>query len=289
MHDPTDHHPQRKRRVNWLALGSVLLGFIALLCIVGVVLVYLWASVPSYISESQQFLRSKSKVELEQIADSLENRFSSELTGLRSGTHSATFAGGSQDPTGSNSASGDELSQDFESMMAAANQPTTRTIEMDVNEINAWIMTKSPQWLENEDYRLPQQVTSPMIAIDKGKPVVAFQFNEDEISQWVSLVMDVQVMPSGEATVKIDSVKGGNLPMPIDTLFDRFEDSMSGRVGKQRVQEVQEIINGKTFDTRFGLDRRMVKITDFQVQDDSFVVTLYTEPADKSATVVTGR
>lgn len=276
----------RARGSKLKIVAVVLLTPLVLLLGAAAVAYWLWSSEPAYVADRRGFLQSHSDDELASIATSFENRLSRELTRLGANggsgaTQPATSQRGGRDagPSGGVDTHANRgAGASFAELQDAAQRTETRRVTMDLDELNAWMATKGPQWLANQAIDVPPQVTEPMFAVEGGKPVLGFRFSEGEFSKWVTLVFDANVTPSGQASLRVAEVRGGRLPMPVKTAVDRLDDTARERLGQEKLDELRRAVDGRQFDAKFRLDERVGTVTGFDVRESGFVATLRLEP-----------
>lgn len=285
--------PTPKSRKRW-GCGAVLLLVLALLTASAAVAYWLWSSEPAYVAENREFLRSHSQTELESMAAALENRISRQLTELptangdsragatrmsprtRSGSHDTHTP--DHGTTAPHAPGDDNTPTSFEELQQLARQTGTREIEMSVQELNAWLTTRSEKWLANEGLSMPEQVSEPMIAIEGQQVVVGFNFSEGDFSQWVSLSLDVDATATGQATVRLAGVRGGRLPLPAKRALENGESRLAERVDPETLKQVQDALEGKTVNARIQLDQRLATLVDFKAEGQKVTLTLRVEP-----------
>jgi len=249
---------------------------------------WLWINEPAYVAENREFLQSRSGEELERMAAALENRISRQLTELPTPAAPTPVAGTARgDGPGPQADANDTASPlageehgptSFEELQQLAKQTGTREIEMSVQELNAWLTTRSEKWLANEGLSMPEQVSEPMVAIEGEQVVVGFNFSEGDFSQWVSLSLDVDASTTGQATVRLAGVRGGRLPLPAKRALENGESKLADRVDPETLKQVQDALQGKTVEARIQLDQRLATLVDFKAQGQKVTLTLRVEP-----------
>lgn len=106
-------------------------------------------------------------------------------------------------------------------------------LELQQDEINAWLATRSKQWMANQGYDrelsqrlenigLPGELATNfrnlMINIEGDTVSVAAEVVYDGYAQVVSVDLERQTLPDGSATLTMGSIKGGSLPLPMEKL-----------------------------------------------------------------------
>ncbi len=237
--------PKPKRR--WLR--RTLLTIIWLMVVAGGTVVYLWWAKPADYKEFQAFLASRSEVEIEEIAVAVEDKFS------------AVFATSSL-------AEGEGLAADLTSSeQAAAVAKAIEAGEIDASvlfgprqmtvtrdEANVWLSQKLPEWIESRGYPFPSQVSDLMAATEGRYLVFRFNLETEEISQVVSMTMDAKFQDDGKVLLTLQSIKGGQLPLPLSSLTGVLKKNAGGGRMKEAVEQMTNLFDGQTFDTRFKFD-----------------------------------
>lgn len=106
-------------------------------------------------------------------------------------------------------------------------------LELQQDEINAWLATRSKQWMANQGYDrqlserlenigLPGELATNfrnlMVNIEGDTVSVAAEVVYDGYAQVVSVDLERQTLPDGTATLTMGPIKGGSLPLPMEKL-----------------------------------------------------------------------
>ena len=113
--------------------------------------------------------------------------------------------------------------------------------------------------------------------------VIRFKFASEEISQLVSMDLDANFRPDGKVLLKLNSLKGGELPLPLATLTGALQKNAgAGRI-KDVVDKMTNIFDGEVFDTRFDLDKkRDLSVVGVDFGDDKVKLGLNIVPRKKA-------
>lgn len=237
-----------------LGCQMVLLAVVVVLLLAGAWAYWLWRSTPAYWTRNAALLKSMDNPTLLQLADDLEKRLTADLT----------------DPGPDGAAEG-YLNK-------------SRTISVSLAEINAWLAVKLDTWALNRGVTLPPQMKGPMLAAEGDNLVLAFQYQTPQFSQIVSAFFKLELLPDGQARIKIQSIHGGELPIPADSLVKRLKkfDSAGGRA--KHVQIPAPIFDGTTFSPVHEIDAtRQIRLVGYRLRPDGADVTIRTEPREAKA------
>jgi len=257
----------RKRSRTIPLLTLIALSVMAVICIGGGAGYWLWTSEPTHWTENQQYLAQHSETQLANKAELLEQRLTDEISML-------SIAASQQQRAlrASQQASGDASTTTH----AEALKPSMKTIKMSIDEANAWLDQRLDDWLVNQGHSLPDGISEPMISSNNGKLVAAFQYSSPEVSQVVSLYFDLQVTPGGMAELKLDSVTGGSLPLPMQQIAERMANRADASETAQRMVQAFE---GQQFDPVKSLDGgKQMRLMDFQATAEGLEFTVVVEP-----------
>jgi len=101
--------------------------------------------------------------------------------------------------------------------------PVTAEIELSVAEVNAWLETRLPLWLRNVGVRLPEAVREPTFWIDGDHAVLAVAVQRGDDPRILSITAAPHFHADGTASLTIEGVRLGRLPLPTNQLLDRVE------------------------------------------------------------------
>jgi hypothetical protein len=229
--------------VGCLVLGAVVLGWVGR---------NLWQSEPGYWTANRAFVEQRSEAELNDLADGAFNRVMSELSYSR-----GYQAGGTEQwPT----VGGDALG--------------VRTIRLGFHEANAWLAARLDDWLVNQKRNLPAGLSGPMLASDSGRLVVAFRYRNEEVDQVFSVLMSLKFLDDGRATLSIDGVWGGRLPLPAEGVLKHLR-------GEEASQVVAVLLGQQAFDPVLPIDgSRRARIIGLEVDEDGVGLVVQAEKVE---------
>jgi hypothetical protein len=188
----------------------------------------------------------------------------------------------------------------------------TKTIRLDLARVNAWLATRFPHWLANQDRALPANVGRVMLGVEAGKPVLAFAYYPTGRSspapnttttagpassstgqtssgngprpsgspQIVSLVFEAGMQPDGKAQVRLAALRLGQLPLPRSWAVDRVRQQLSAKPLNAEQTVIKRVLDGKPFDPQWQLDTRQVRLINLTIEQDHVALTFRHEPAD---------
>lgn len=254
-----------------------------------------WSSTPSYWQANQRFKATHTHAQRQRMADRAWNRWMSDLTGrihhdpvdaspgvTPTRRHKPPHAPVRQIATERTEARGSNGGQ-----RTGSHKPTpitsparmlprrlgTRTLHLHPADVNAWLQTRLQDWLANQGLHLPRQVSDPMITIENGKPVVAFELHARHIDNVISVVLDPHLTAGGRLSVRVDSIRGGRLPMPADQLIAKARKLAPGHDADiNRALSILE--GGKTFEPVVKLDSRQVRLVALAIHKNSIDLTI---------------
>ena len=255
--------PKHKGSRTIPLLTLILLGVMAVICIGAAAGYWLWATEPTHWTENQAFLKQHSKQQLADKAERLEKRMADELSLL-----SVAASQQQRALRASKQANGHAATTSSD----AALKPAMKTIKVSIDEANAWLNQRLEGWLINQGHSLPDDISEPMISSHDGKLVAAFRYSHPEITQVVSMYFDINVAPDGMAELKLQSVTGGNLPLPMQQIAERMGDSQSA-------QRMAQAFEGQRFEPIKSIDNnKQMRLMDFEAAEDGLQFTVLVEP-----------
>ena len=158
-----------------------------------------------------------------------------------------------------------------------------RELVISRKETNTWLTSRLPKWIESRSHQFPSQVSNLMATTEAKFIVIRFKFASEEISQLVSMDLDANFRPDGKVLLKLNSLKGGELPLPLATLTGALQKNAgAGRI-KDVVDKMTNIFDGEVFDTRFDLDKkRDLSVVGVDFGDDKVKLGLNIVPRKKA-------
>lgn len=245
----SDDQPRKARpRRRWVR--RFLLAVIWVSVVGGATVIVLLRSTPEDYKQFQAFLETHTEQQIADIAVNVENKFSSLLA----------IGGDSPAGTQGGSITGADPSVDGAVDLETAAPEVLfgpRDLLITRNEANAWLTNKLPGWIESRGTSFPPQVSDIMASTEGNHIVIRFNFQTKEISQIVSMVMDTKFQSDGKVLLTLQSIRGGQLPLPLETLTGALTKTVdaNSRVA-EAVEKMTKMFDGETFDTRFNLDKK---------------------------------
>ena len=264
----SDDQPRKARpKRRWVR--RFLLAVIWVTVVGATTVIYLLRSTPEDYKQFQAFLESHTEQQITDIAVGVENKFSALLA-----------AGGGNFGGDLTVDGGFDVSQADPKVLYGP-----RELLISRDEANAWLTNKLPDWIESRGTSFPSQVSDIMATTEGRFMVLRFNFQTQEISQVVSMVLDASFRQDGKVLLTLQSIKGGQLPLPLETLTSAMKKNVdgSGRVA-QTVDKMANMFDGETFDTRFNVDKkRDLTVVGLEFIDDKINMKMNLVPRKTSA------
>lgn len=208
-----DYRPVRRRRVP-LWRVTLLCALAVLLCSAGAVL-FLMRSEPAYWRAQQLRMSRVTPAQGKATADEVENRLL------------ALFGEGAVDPN-------DPAAVRLAAQLADSDEPQRLVLTCD--EINAWLKENLRDWMTSRDYAMPEQIARPMVAVEGGRLMIAFEYDSPGFSQVFAAACSPRVLENGKMRLRVQEVYAGRLPLPTSSIgvFLRRSapaDSQAAKVG----------------------------------------------------------
>ncbi len=160
--------------------------------------------------------------------------------------------------------------------------PVTAEIELSVTEVNAWLETRLPLWLRNVGVRLPETLREPTFWIESDHAVLAVSVQRGDEPRILSIAAAPRFHEDGTASLTIEGVRLGRLPLPTNQLLDRVK-QLSDRNGldpKSR-DALDVALRSKRFPPVRTIDsQRQTRITGVRFENDRVVLTVRMERRD---------
>lgn len=145
------------------------------------------------------------------------------------------------------------------------------TIRVSVDEANAWLETRLPGWLTNQNIAMPDAIGDPMIAVSDDRLVTAFEYRSQQVNQIVSMTFDAKVVAPGQARLRLFNIRAGRLALPLQTLLDELR-SRGG--DDQRLNELTSVCEGEPFDANWtSQDGAVCQLVGLDLHDDAVDLT----------------
>lgn len=254
---PDDSHegpPKKKslfrRIVKWALLTSTVM--VVIIVIAAWILVYRATSAPEFWDQTQTFWADTDTATLDKMAESAERRVFNRV---------------------SNTPNED-----------ANTGPQTVTVTLD--EANAWLRQRFPQWVENRGQQMPPELMDPMLAIEEDLLVLAFQIETDERTSLVSLLVDVEFNEDGTGIFRLANVRLGRQDLPLQWLINKI--SAYDNSYADLAANAQGLTEGLPFEPVFampGSQDRLVRVRDMRLLEDENTIELDIEPTRQHAAI----
>lgn len=122
-----------------------------------------------------------------------------------------------------------------------------RQVRLSTAELNAWLALRLESWAANQGLVLPDQVGRFMVQTSSAGPTLAFQLNQGELHQVVSLDLAVQVDEAGQGQVRLTGLRAGSLPISPQWIAEHLQ----GQAGADASRQLQRLVEGVPFDAQF--------------------------------------
>ena len=243
---------RRTRRRFGCVVAAMILVMVALLA-VGIGR-RMWQSEPAYWIENRTFIRHTSEAELTDLADRAFNRILGELS----------------------SSSGYQSEGSGEWRAVSDDSLGVRTIRLGFDEANAWLAERLNDWLVNQQRQLPAGLSEPMLASESGRLVVAFRYHSKDVDQVFSVLMSLKFLDDGRATLSVNGVRGGRLPLPTKRVLKLLPGAGHGA---GRSQIVSVLLGQQPFDPVLPIDgSRRARIIGMEVDERGMSLVVQSEP-----------
>ncbi len=268
--DPTQKSITKPTRRSRRRIGCVISAMVVLMIALLVVGIgrRMWLDTPTYWERNRAFIQHNSESDLNDLAERAFNRVLGELS----------YAQGYQ-------AGGLDNWQPVNDDALGV-----RIIRLGFDEANAWLAQRLDDWLVNQKRQFPQGLSEPMLTSESGQLIVAFRYRNKEVDQVFSVLMSLKFLDDGRATLSIDGVRGGRLPLPTESVLKRLPgagpgssesdsgDSGGNESGGGRSQVISVLLGQQPFDPVLPIDgARRARIIGLEVDDQSVGLVVQAE------------
>lgn len=156
-----------------------------------------------------------------------------------------------------------------------------RTIRLSFDEANAWLATRLNDWLVNQHRELPAGVSEPMLTSDGDSLIAAFRYRNagKQIDQVFSVWLDMKFLDDGRATLHIEGVRGGRMPLPTKMVLEKLPSATGAHAHRSDVIAV--LLGQEAFDPVLPIDgSRQARIIGMSVDKDSVSLKLRAEAVE---------
>lgn len=256
-------------RIGLLAIAPLT---VLLMVGAGVGALSMWLAEPGYWQHHQRWLAAMTPAELQRHAQRAEADFVAWLTGEPAGSMTGAQT----------EAVLDRLADALEGrrpLVVAGGEP--RTLEMSLEQINAWLATKGRPWLDRQGLHIGGKLQNLIVACEDGRPILAFQLQTATLTQVVSLVIETTLRDPQTLYFKLHEVRGGTLGVrsgsigdPIRMLEDQLDEDQRSFLKQLRqgiTVQLAQVLKAAEAEQR-------VVIKQLRIEADKITVTLAGEP-----------
>ena len=265
----------RRRRSRF---QKFMLGFLGVLCIVGLVLgVIVWklTTEPQAWRDARQSVAEMSNADLIENVVAVERKIAQLSHTVAPATLDRAATGADATPTHvSSSASAGEVIDPL--------APREMTIDLSFEELNSWLAVKFEDWCANQGIAIPSQCSDFTLWSEGDSLVLAFEAAASDLTGVVSLVMDVEVIDETQCRLAVVSARGGEMPIPAERLLAHFGEDYD----PDMMEKLTAAFDGLTFEPVWRMDKaRRGRLLGLEVKPDGLVVTARSEPIDAPASL----
>ncbi len=274
--DGVTDDPKTGKTTNrrWLrfALRAVLV-LLLLVAAGSAIIIYLARSEPTYWKEHQVFLRESTPEQLEQLAEQVDLQLQSLANlGLDPIDREADAAMQSLNAlAGSDRPDDNQAKVKPEDVHINIDQVFTLTND----QLAAVVQTRLEDWMSDRGYDKPTEITDPLVAVDDGSLVMAFQLQLGSFAQIVSGRFDLQIHNDGMAELSMKRFLVGTLPVPANAVGKHLRQMSGGNSRATEVGEWLEKLQHLEFKPVIELDhRRRARVQDYKLLDHGLELTV---------------
>jgi hypothetical protein len=277
VHTP-DACARRSRRRGWWRRG-ILLTLLALVGFTGTI-VGLARSEPEHWTVHRAFLQSHSKAQIAAMSRGVEARLLVLFDAPPTPQRAEAIAVGSV-------STATEAEPAAAGLPGAAGGDDLRTVHFTIDEANAWLATNLDRWMTDRGYDKPAEITNPMIALQDGRLIAAFEYHRFNTSQIFSAGFAVQFLPNGKVSLSLEGVTAGRMPLPAQAIGRAIapvggDDAQTRRVARW-IEKLQHVEFSPLLKLAPG---KKVKVTDYQTTADGIDLTVRLERSGAPAAPV---
>ncbi len=235
------------------------------------VIVYLARSEPAYWKEHQRFLQESTPAQIEQLAKQVDTQ----LDALANLGLNATATLPPQPPTGTANTPNNNGSTQTKIKPQDVRINTDQTITLTNDQLAAVVQTRMGQWMDDRGYVKPAEITNPMVTVDDGNLVMAFQFQIGRFTQIVSGKFGLTIQNDGMAELSMKRFLVGKLPVPTDAIGEHLRKKTGGDPRAAQVGEWLEKLQHMEFKPVIELDhRRRARVQNYKLLDHGLELTV---------------
>jgi uncharacterized protein YpmS len=276
--DPKGEKTTKRRGLRFVL--RVVVTLTVLVAVGSAVVIYLARTEPTYWKEHQKLLNESTPEQLENLAEEVDSQIQAlAALGLDANDREAdavtqslnALVGSSKHDSSQNESA--ELEQDRvkpEDVLINVDQ----TITLNNEQLAAVMQTRMDDWMQERGYVKPDEITDPMIAVDDGNLVMAFELQAGTIAQVISGRFDLKIRDDGIAELTMERFLVGSLPIPANAIGEHLSsittDDRAIKAGKwlEKLQYMQ-------FKPVLELDnRRRARVQSYKLFDKGLELTV---------------
>ena len=267
-------NPSGKGRLFRIIKRTVLISLVAVALVAGTTF-FLVRSEPAHWKQHQQFLAETSPKQIEVLAGQVEDQLK-ELANLgieeaQGNQESVTSWVQSLTRPGDTPADGEASPQPVQTRIKPEDVRINaeQTITLNNEQLAAVMQTRMDEWIQERGYSKPEEILDPMVAIQKGQFVMAFQLQSGPFSAVISGKFTLNIMDNGMAELTLNRFLVGKLPVPADALGEHLRKSSGGDeraaqvgewLGKLQYLQVKPVLELE--------HRRRARVMDYKIHSD---------------------
>ncbi len=135
-----------------------------------------------------------------------------------------------------------------------------RTLELTPLEANCWLSLRLPELAATQSpvgqvvgSLFPPELTDPMVSVEDGHLVLRARYAAQELSQIFSMTLATGVPSPGELTVRIEKMRGGDLPLPAAAIQRQLENRAKYNPADP-LANMGELFAGKKYPATWTID-----------------------------------
>ncbi len=257
------------RRRFWRRV--ILLSLLVLVCGVGGV-VFLSRSQPTHWKKHREFLQTHSREQVETLSQNVDRKLlalfdtSSNTRHVSpDGTPAGVVTATNNDPSTPKAAGID---------LANADSDQLREIHLTMDEVNAWLHTNLDEWMRERGYDKPAEITNPMMALESGRLIAAFEYRKLNISQIFSASFNTRFLPDGKAALSLQDVTAGRMPVPVGAIGSTIAMTGPDEQAKHVAQWINKLQNVEFRPILKLAPGKKILVTDYKVIPDGIDLTV---------------
>jgi hypothetical protein len=254
--------PARPRRLRRFMKRAVLLTLL-LVTLAVAAMTYLARSEPAYWKEHRAFIRQSSPEQIDRLAQEVQTQLDT-LTNL-----GITQAKADQFTSGSAGAGQDNVKPED----VRINEDQTLTLTNP--QLAAVVQTRLDQWMKERGYVRPKEITDPMVAVDDGKLVMAFELDAGGFTSIISGKFKLTIQDDGMAELSLKRFLVGKLPVPANAIGEHLRKKSGNDERAAKVGDWLEKLQHFKFKPVLELEhRRRARVQDYKLLESGLELTV---------------